>query len=126
MLNQFSALLLSLIIEVPIVWWLNGSLFASKTRQIDEYRTIEIIIIAICSTVLTHPWVWWLNVFLAPHLSFVWRSISVEMGAIIVEAIVYRVSLQLAWQKAIGISLSANLLSFSLGLAIVKLLLYFT
>ncbi len=126
MLNQFSALLLSLIIEVPIVCWWNYSLFTSKNKQVDNYRTIEILIIAICATVLTHPLVWWLNVFLAPHLSFVWRSILVEMGAIVIEAIVYRRSLQLTWQKAIGISSIANLLSFSCGLSIVKLLLYFT
>jgi hypothetical protein len=90
-LNQSIALLLSLIIEVPIVWWLCSS-------RVD-IRIDRVLIVAICATVLTHPRVWWLNDLLTMPLSFLLRAGIVEAGAIVIEAIVYRLTLELAWRS---------------------------
>jgi hypothetical protein len=108
-LNQLTALFLSLVIEVPIVWSLSFN-------RVNHLGLVRILIIAICATVLTHPWVWSIDELLAGYLSFPIRSAIVESGAIIVEAIVYRLLFELPWRRAILISIIANLASFSCGL----------
>jgi hypothetical protein len=109
-LNQSIALLLSLIIEVPIVWW--------WMKSNCQRRSIEIIIIAICATVITHPWVWLFNYLLVPAFPFPLRALLLESGAIVIEAIVYKLSLGLSPKSALMLATVANLTSFGLGLTV--------
>jgi hypothetical protein len=106
-LYEFTALLLSIAIESCIVFMIG------KTRRLNGQI---LMLSAISSTLITHPFLWKLFLDLEPHLNFVARSLLLETGVVLIEGFLYRWITQYSWRCAMGLSFCANLTSYLAGL----------
>jgi hypothetical protein len=78
-----------------------------------EPRLLRRGAIVLLGQMATHPWVW----FVLPALPFahaVYWAIA-ETFAVLVEALLYRLTLPLAWRRALLMSLLANAASVAVG-----------
>jgi hypothetical protein len=102
-----AALLITLIVEVPVVWALSA--YALKLEASD----VRIALTALLASVLTLPYLW----FIAPATLDAHYAVYVgEVLVILVEAILYKVLLRTSLRSALLLSLIANCLSFVAGL----------
>lgn len=105
------ALLLTLLIEIPVVFI--GIKFFYKQKVIKNEK---IILAGLIASVLTLPYFW----FVMPsYISS--RGVYIFLGEsliILIEAIIYNQLLKLKFFKAFIISLSANIASILLGLMV--------
>jgi|SRR3989344_2097777 len=104
------ALILTLLIEIPIVAIITKLLFKSKLK------IWKIIFIGACASILTLPYVWF--IFPKYILDYTAYLIVAELFAFLFETIFYWQTLELRFDKALLISLLANLISFLIGLII--------
>lgn len=117
-MTQFLALIISWVIEVPLVLIMLGI-----TRQLTTFRDIcNALSIAFVATLFTHPLAWESNQILIAYMQFYMRVVLIESGVIIIESILYAVILKLAWRQGLLLSMMANLTSFLGGLFIHKFL----
>ncbi|GJD18309.1 hypothetical protein RIVM261_032650 [Rivularia sp. IAM M-261] len=107
-MTQSTALLISLIVEIPIVIIL--------LRQLSSLNSFWLAILACGATMLTHPIAWESNQILIPYASFSVRSTLIESFVVLVEGIIYWVVLKLRCQQGLFISFIANIASFVAGL----------
>lgn len=110
-MTQLEALLLSLLIEVPVVLGVavvGGWLPGERTR---------LAAIATAATLLTHPVVWNAWFVLQPHLGWTATAALLEGSAVVVEAGVYA-GFGLSPRRALLVSFVANATSFGIGLRI--------
>jgi hypothetical protein len=104
------ALVLSLLIEVPIL--LAMVRFAFKLRTIG---TVRLSIAGVLASCLTLPYLW----FIAPVIfGGVYAIIVGEIVVFLVEAGVYALVLQVSIRRALLVSLIANLASLAVGLVL--------
>ncbi len=84
-------------------------------RRFSKETNAGIVIIAsIFASSLTLPYVWFVFPFVFLGHYFLGLILS-ELFAWLVEACFYRMSLRLAWKKALAFSLIANAVSYALG-----------
>jgi hypothetical protein len=103
-----AAFCLTLLVEVPVVIGL--------ARRLDP-RPARRAALALLGNAITHPAVW----FVFPSLGLGWAATTLlsETWAWLGEGVLYRIGLARArLGPALVLSLAANLLSFSLGLAL--------
>lgn len=102
-MNQAQALALTLACEVPLACgWLRGSPLARTALT------------AVAASGLTHPLAWHVASRLSPaqYRAGLWW---IEAAVVLVEALVFRLALGLAWPRALAVSLAANALSMAVG-----------
>ena len=110
-MTQWSALLLTLCVEVPIV------LFWVRRTEPQQFDWRRVAAVAAAATLLTHPLVWHTNNALVAW-PFAARAAVVETFAVVAEAVIYWRFLGHSPPRAGMLSLVANGLSFSIGLAV--------
>lgn len=102
-MNQAQALALTLACETPLAcWWLR------------EHPLARTAFAAMAASALTHPAAWHLASRLSPsqYRAGLWW---IEAAVVLVEAVVFRLVLRLAWPRALAVSLAANALSMAVG-----------
>jgi hypothetical protein len=107
-MTQSIALLISLIVEIPVVIIL--------LRQVSSLNFVWLVILACGATMLTHPIAWESNQILIPYTSFTVRAALIESFVVLVEGVIYSVVLKLQFQQGLFISFIANVTSFAVGL----------
>lgn len=108
------SLLLTLTIEIPVVVLLVKYLYKQK-----EIKISKIIFVGFIANALTLPYLWFI---LPAHISSRLLYVLIgEISAFLIEAIIYKELLDIKINKALIISLIANLTSFLLGLLIFSL-----
>lgn len=109
-MSQAIALLLSLVTEAP-----SAALGAGRGHRL---RAAAVALLATCAT---HPVLWDVFWELYPALGY-WGAVAAgEAGVVAVEALFYALLLPLRWARALGVSVLANGVSFSVGLALAAL-----
>lgn len=114
-MSQTTALGLTLLFEAIAVLLWHG-------RMGGRPGPLRLLVVAVCASLLTHPFAWWANGALMGSLAM-WPRIAVVEGAVIgAEAVVYRALAPLPWGRAIGLSAWANGVSFGLGWLALRLM----
>lgn len=105
------SLLLTLIVEIPIVFSLARYFYGHK-----EIKILKIVSIGFISSALTLPYFWFvLPVFISDRNAYMFGG---ELLIIFIESAIYCKLLRLKLSEAFVISLIANIASVFLGLAI--------
>ena len=102
------SLLLTLIIEIPIVFILVRHVFKLKKIKLSK-----ILIIAALASVLTIPYLWFV---LPPYILANNYVLVGEAIVILAESLIYKYFLELDWGRAFLTSFVANLVSTLFGL----------
>lgn len=104
---ELVALAQSIVIEALAVG------IVGKIQQKD-WRSL--MAVAAAATLITHPllWVWFME--LPPEINFWQRSLLLESLVVITEGTLYRWTTPYSWVWCMGLSLWANLASYSVGL----------
>lgn len=103
------ALLMTLLIEVPVVFLVNKYIYKNKNN-------IYVLFTGIVSSVLTLPYFWFiLPAFISNRIVYI---IVGEISIVLIEAFIYYCILKLKFSQAIIISLIANIASILGGLLI--------
>lgn len=108
----FSAFVLTVAVEVPVVWYL------VRRRQPDLLRLGLLIVFA---NLATHPAVWFVftQLFLVGTIEYV---VAAESWAVVAEAAFYWAAIRgLTVRRAIAVALLANLASFLAGRLVTEL-----
>ena len=106
------SLFLTLIIEIPVVFWLIKYIFKIKTKN------SRIFFSAAIASILTLPYLW----FVMPsYINATYYLFIGEFIVFLVEAIIYWQLFEIKYWKAILISLIANILSFVVGIFLFSL-----
>lgn len=117
-MTQLLALLISLVIELPVVL-----IILAMIRQLSSIKDIyNALILACLATLITHPLAWEINQILMPYLGFSLRVGLIEIAVVIAEGVLYTFFLNLGWRIGLLLSLIANATSFLGGLLINNLL----
>ncbi len=101
------------LIEVPIVVGLVKFVFAEKKNSWNR-----VIGFAILASALTLPYLWFV---LAPFVDARYYLEIGEFLVFLIEGILFWWGLNLKWYKAFVVSFAANLISYYLGLYILKI-----
>lgn len=104
-----NSLFITLIIEVPIVFFLAYYIY----RKTEKFN---IILSGIIASTLTLPYFWFILPSYISNRSFF--IIIGELVIILVEAFIYHKFLKLKFMQAFFVSLIANIVSMSMGLII--------
>lgn len=105
------SLLLTLIVEIPIVVFLVKYLYKH-----EEIKISKIVFAGLIASVLTLPYFWFvLPVYISSRSLYIFIG---EVLIIFIEAIIYNQFLKLKLSKALLVSLVANIASTFLGLVI--------
>ncbi|AUT01331.1 hypothetical protein CLI64_13495 [Nostoc sp. CENA543] len=116
-MTQWLALLISLVIEIPVVFFILVIM-----RQLSLDHIYKVLIFTCGATLFTHPLAWESNQILIPYMEFPWRLGLIEIIVAIAEGILYKITLNLAWRQGLFISIMANTASFLGGLFIAQFL----
>ena len=112
-MSQAAAMLLSLLTEAPAA--------AAATRGLGWGSAPRAAAVALLGTCATHPVLWDAFWELYPAFGY-WPAVAIgEAGVVAVEALFYALLVPLPWRRAVGLSLLANAVSFSAGLALAAL-----
>ncbi|MCF4970405.1 hypothetical protein, partial [Nostoc sp. CMAA1605] len=84
-MTQWLALLISLVIEIPMVFFI---LVIMRQLSLDDIY--KVLIFACGATLFTHPLAWESNQMLIPYLEFPWRVGLIEIIVAIAEGILYK------------------------------------
>jgi hypothetical protein len=104
------ALLLSWLVEVPVVWLL--ARYPLDLRQVGGGR---VVLVALLATGLTLPYLWLVLPELVGAGVALWLG---EVAVLVVEMLLYRWLLPATWRAAAVLSLAANVASLVVGLLI--------
>lgn len=108
-MTQLTALLLSLLIEVPLVmvlfWWIR--------RPLKTTEAFRCLLISVAATLVTHPIAWWLMKTLSiPSLV---KFLGIEAGVFLLEGIIYFYFTPLSLKRSMFMSFVANAASAGIG-----------
>jgi hypothetical protein len=106
------SLLLTLIVEIPILLILVKYFLKDKRNSV-----IHIIIVGLLASALTLPYLWFV---LPPFINVNYYIYIGEILVFLIESLVYYKFLNIRFNKALIISFIANLVSFVLGIIILK------
>ena len=109
-MHQVTALFISIAIEVPC------SGIVLRLLRKPHYRRGALV--AIGSTMLSHPFAWAANTVWLTGLPFAERALLIECGVVIFEAAFYIWLVPLRVREGFLVSLVANSASFGFGLLI--------
>lgn len=112
-MNQLSALLLTLLIELPCVWLVSRRWAASAPRPLPR-----LLAVAALAQLLTHPFAWHGHEWLASRLSqeqALQGWLAIESLVVLVEAVVLTCGLSWRWQQGLAASLFSNAASATAG-----------
>lgn len=115
-MTQLEALLLSLMVEVPVV-----ALLAWRFAGARGSRLAPVALAAVAATLLTHPIAWWLNTAGLRGMPFATRAAVIEAGVVVAEGGLLMVLLGWRWRRSVGVSALANAVSFAVGIAVVRM-----
>jgi len=104
----FYALLLTLAIEMPIVF-----VIIRYSYKKIELKVSQIIFISALASILTLPYLWY--IYPALILNSVYYVFSGELLVVFVEAIIYKQLFKIKLWEALSLSLISNAGSFFLG-----------
>ncbi|MBI5152554.1 hypothetical protein HZA39_03400 [Candidatus Peregrinibacteria bacterium] len=105
------SLLITLLLEVPIVFIFVKYIFREKIR------TKNILLTGFLASILTLPYVWFV---ISPYVDARYYIIYSEIFAIITEALLYNQFINIKFHKSIAISIIANAASYFAGAYLVK------
>ncbi|MDP6933792.1 MAG: hypothetical protein QGG40_12790 [Myxococcota bacterium] len=109
-MTQLEALALSLAIEIPVVM-LIGMGWGPQLKRLG--------LVAACVTLLTHPFAWWGFHYLQESIpSFYVRASLIEGAVAGAESTLFAMLLSLPPRRALALGVTANLVSFGVGLAL--------
>ena len=118
-MTQFQALVLSLLIEVPIVLALAWRLTRSG---VPSWRRLALV--GCAATLITHPFAWHGVYILRAWLPSYWpRVLVVECGVAVVEGLLYAVVARLGHPRGQLLGWTANAASFGIGLLLLRFVL---
>jgi uncharacterized protein (DUF486 family) len=118
-MTQFSALVLSLLIEVPIVLALGRLLESAGTL-----RWRRLALVGCAATLITHPFAWHGVYILRAWLPSYWpRVLVVEFGVALVEGLLYALVARMGHRRGQVLSWTANAASFGIGLLLLRVVL---
>ena len=107
----FLSLLLTLIIEIPLVLFLVKYLFKQK-----EIKIFKIVFAGFIASTLTLPYFWFiLPIYISSRGLYIYLG---ETLIVFTEAIIYNQFLELKFSRAFTASLVANIISIIFGLII--------
>ncbi len=107
---QLVGLLLSLVVEVPLVLGL-----VRWFKWPCNWR--RLLLLAPGVTLLTHPFAWALNEDLA-HVAMIPRLAFIELAVLLIEGLILGHWGQLGMARGFQVALAANLASFLIGLLV--------
>ncbi len=110
-MSQLEAMLLSLVIEVPVVLAL-VAIFRWAPRS-DLWR---LVLVAVAATLLSHPFAWYANENLGG--TFAVRAAIIEVSVTVMEAALYAWLGRLGVWRGLAASTVANGASFGIGLLV--------
>ena len=108
-MNQLQAMLLSLLIEVPVVLVL-----AALFKWIPRADLWRLALVAVAATLLSHPFAWYANEHLGG--TFAVRATIIEVSVTLLEAALYAWLGRLGVWRGLTVSAAANGASFGVGL----------
>ena len=111
-MTQATAMLLTLVIEVPVVL----ALAAARGWARGERGTLALV--AVGANLLTHPLLWFADDLLSGSLEYAPRLAVLEVLVTLAEGFVYAVPAGLGARRGVVTSLVANATSTAAGLAI--------
>ena len=106
MLTQSAALGLTLALEMPVV------LLAARRLRVHWQWAL---LAGLLASGLTHPLAWWVSGQLGPRDYGLW-ILLLEILVCLVETVIFRLALQLAWRWALALSVVANAVSALAGI----------
>jgi len=106
----FISLLLSLIIEIPILYLFIRFIYKNKKISVKK-----IIFTGIVASSLTLPYLWFV---LSPYILSNYYIYIVEILVFFVEGLIYYEFLELRFDKALIVSFICNLISFIIGVIV--------
>lgn len=110
-MTQATALALTLAIELPLVL-----LLAALLRWHPSWP--RLVLVALASSLLTHPFAWNGIRTLQPYAPFWLRAGTIELLVALVEGAMYSRLVPLGWRRGMLAGLLVNAGSFGLGLLI--------
>jgi hypothetical protein len=116
-MEQHSALIASLILEVPIVVAL-GVALGRRAAPSDAPAASALLWLqaGVAATLLTHPFAWWLNEDALRGALTLWpRMLTIELLVTLAEGALFG-WIGRAWARGLLLSALANATSFGLGL----------
>lgn len=112
-MQQHTALLVSLALEVPLVVALG---VAASRRDAAPVTWGAWAVAGVAATLLTHPFAWWLNEEALRGVLGMWpRMAVIEVSVALAEGLIFG-WLCRAWPRGLLISALANATSFGVGL----------
>ncbi len=117
---EFVTLLISIAIEVLIVWVL-GRIWKLDWRLLATVAT--------ASTLITHPILWQVFNNLLPTISAAYTpheyinslALLLEIPVVLVEGWMYKWVMKYSWRSSLGLSFAANLASYLFGICFMYL-----
>ena len=109
-MTQTSAFLLTLAVELPLVFagaWLSGAPRPALRR---------LPWVALAANALTHPLLWLVDPLLAPTIGVAWRWGLLETAIALVEGAAYAGAAGVGVGRGLGLAGLANAVSFGVGL----------
>ena len=115
-MSQLEALLLSLLLEVPLVMLL--ARFALRARPVPAGR---LLVVALAATLITHPFAWHGFGWMRPYLPAFWpRALIIEGAVAVVEGALYATFARQGALRGQLLGWSANAFSFLSGLWLMR------
>lgn len=109
-MSQPVALLLSLLLEVPLL------LAIARYKRWCDLR--QLLIVGLAATLLTHPFAWTGALWIYSYLPFPWGWLVIELAVTLAEAGLFRGFVGVSWQRALILSGLANGFSATVGLVL--------
>lgn len=115
-MEQHSALIASLVMEVPIVVALGVALGRRAAPDAPAASALMWLQAGVAATLLTHPFAWWLNEEALRGALTLWpRMLTIELLVTLAEGALFG-WIGRAWARGLLLSALANATSFGLGL----------
>ena len=115
-MTQLQALLLSLMLELPVVF-----LCVGVGRWLPRTGWRRLVIVGLAATLVSHPFAWAGFGVLRPVLPSFWlRALLIEGAVALFEGVLYARVARLGWLRGLAVGLAANAWSFGVGLVIME------
>ncbi|MEC7948704.1 MAG: hypothetical protein VX265_14150 [Myxococcota bacterium] len=116
-MNQSQALLVSLLLEVPLVLVIAVGLGWSRGRR----SVSRLVLVSLAATLVTHPLAWMSFQALAPVAGYWPRVLLIEGGVALAEGWLYVRFAALGRRRGLLLGVLANAFSYGTGLLVLKL-----
>jgi hypothetical protein len=114
--SQGEALLLSLLLELPLVLAISALL-----AWVPRARLGHLLLVGASATLLTHPFAWHGFGIIRGLVPDYWaRAVLIEGGVAVVEGLLYSRLMTVGWARGQVLGWVANAFSFGLGLVIME------